>query len=309
VFLFPETKYHRDGPTSSTVRAIEQSSADVKDGLEHYEQPSSSPAQEIGVTSLVGRGSPAKHQFKLIQRPDPRWKSFLVRDIFSPLYVFLFPIIFWAGLNVAGPANLLLFWNLTESAVLSNPPYSWSPGAVGYSNFAFVIGGMLGLVTAGPFSDWVAKQMTKRNNGVREAEMRLPALIPYFITTIIGIVVGGLAYERLWKWQLILVFGYGLTGLSVTTVPTIAIAYAVDCYKPIAGEIMVVATVLKNTGGFAMSYWVPPLAAREGFFSTAMVEFALTVGPMLLAVPLYFFGKRLRKLTRSSAVHRYEAEI
>lgn len=39
--------------------------------------------------------------------------------------------------------------------------------------------------------------MTKRNNGVREAEMRLPAPIPYFITTIIGIVVGGLAYERL----------------------------------------------------------------------------------------------------------------
>jgi MFS family permease len=113
----------------------------------------------------------------------------LVRDIFSPLYVFLF-IIFWAGLNVAGPANLLLFWNLTESAILSNPPYSWSPGAVGYSNFAFVIGGMLGLVTAGPFSDWVAKQRTKRNNGIHEAEMRLPALIPYFITTIIGIVVG-----------------------------------------------------------------------------------------------------------------------
>jgi hypothetical protein len=70
VFLFPETKYHRDGPTSSTVHVSEQSSAgekDVKDGLEHYEQSSSSPAQEIGVTSLVGRGSPAKHQFKLIQ--------------------------------------------------------------------------------------------------------------------------------------------------------------------------------------------------------------------------------------------------
>jgi hypothetical protein len=70
VFLFPETKYHRDGPTSSTIHASEQSSADekdVKDGLEHYEQPSIPPAQEIGVTSLVGRGFPAKHQFKLIQ--------------------------------------------------------------------------------------------------------------------------------------------------------------------------------------------------------------------------------------------------
>lgn len=41
--------------------------------------------------------------------------------------------------------------------------------------------------------------MTKRNNGVCEAEMRLLALIPYFITSIIGIVVGGLAYDRKWK--------------------------------------------------------------------------------------------------------------
>jgi hypothetical protein len=51
------------------MHASEQSSADekgVKDGLEHYEQPSIHPAQEIGVTSLVGRGFPAKHQFKLI---------------------------------------------------------------------------------------------------------------------------------------------------------------------------------------------------------------------------------------------------
>jgi hypothetical protein len=72
---------------------------------------------------------------------------------------------------------------------------------------------------------------------------------------------------------------------------------------------MVVATVLKNTGGFAISYWVPPLGARDGLFAPAMVEFALTIGPMLLAVSLYFFGKRLKQLTRNSAVHRYEAEI
>ena len=57
---------------------------------------------------------------------------------------------------------------------------------------------------------------------------------------------------------------------------------------------MVVATVLKNTGGFAMNYWIPPLGARDGLFTPAMVEFAMTIGPMLSAVPLCFFGKRLK---------------
>lgn len=86
--------------------------------------------------------------------------------------------------------------------------------------------------------------------------------------------------------------------------PTIAIAYAVDCYKPTSGEIIVVATVIKNTCGSVMSYWVMPLAARGGFMVPAMVEFALTIGSMVLGIPIHFFGKRLRRLTRNSSVHR-----
>jgi hypothetical protein len=30
-----------------------------------------------------------------------------------------------------------------------------------------------------------------------------------------------------------------MTGFAVTTIPTIAVAYAIDSYKPISGEIMV----------------------------------------------------------------------
>ncbi len=84
--------------------------------------------------------------------------------------------------------------------------------------------------------------------------MCLPALLPYAILTGIGTVIGGIAYLRSWDWEVICVAGYCFTGLSVTTIPTIAIAYAMDCYKPISGEIMVVATVMKNTCGFGMSY-------------------------------------------------------
>ncbi|KAJ5757371.1 uncharacterized protein N7511_006065 [Penicillium nucicola] len=297
---FPETRFHRDTqPNNSRLESEDLATHAIAkvetEQLESIEQRS----------NVLGTGRPSKSQFKLWQAPEPAWKSFLLRDIISPFRLFLFPIIFWAGLNVAGPANILLFWNLTESGILSAPPYNFSPSSVGYSNFAFVVGGLIGLATAGPFSDWIAVRATERNNGIREAEMRLPALIPYFMFTVIGIVIGGVGYDRLWDWPIVLVVGYGFSGLCVTTVPTIAIAYAVDCYKPISGEIMVVATVIKNTCGFAMSYWVMPLAARRGFIVPAMVEFALTIGPMVLGLPIYFFGKRLRKLTRNSSVHGY----
>ena len=45
--------------------------------------------------------------------------------------LFFYPIIFWAGLIVARPANLLLLWNLTESSLLSGPPYNWNSSQVG----------------------------------------------------------------------------------------------------------------------------------------------------------------------------------
>jgi len=142
--------------------------------------------------------------------------------------------------------------------------------------------------------------------GVREAEMRLPSLCPLLILTVIGSVVGGLAIERNWPWPVFVVFGLGVTGVCLTTVPAIAIAYAIDAYKPVSGEIMVAATVIKNTTGFAMTYWIPPLAARKGYMTPLMVWFTFTVGPMLLALPLYFWGKRLRMATRNSSVHSYD---
>ncbi|RMZ39114.1 hypothetical protein AFCA_006454 [Aspergillus flavus] len=294
VLFFPETKYQRpattlgakavtiDVPTPTTNNEKHNANASIR-------APNDTEVQVPDTNSQNGKGRPSKNQFKLFQKPDPLWKSFLIRDILSPIRACFYPIIFWAGLNVAGPANLLLFFNLTESAVLAAPPYNFS-GAVGYSNFAFFVGGTIGLVTAGPFSDWVADKATRRNRGIREAEMRLPALIPFFITTAIGNVIGGVGYQRQWSWPIILVFGYGLTGLSVTTVPTIAVAYAVDCYKPMAGEIMVVATVVKNTIGFSMSYWVASLGARRGLVAPVMVEFALTLGPYVTWCSVVFLG-------------------
>jgi hypothetical protein len=312
IIFFPETKFHRTLSTGSPV------SEEVKEGstLEKGQSAQVNIANGDKVertmtasTAFVGKGRPNKQDFMLWRSPDGRWKQFLIRDITTPLRAFFYPIIFWAGLLVAGSANLLLLWNMTESSLLSNAPYNWSPSQVGYANFAFAVGGLAGLVSAGPFSDWVAKGATSRNDGVREPEMRLPALIPFVTLTAIGIVIGGLGYQNLWPWESTIILGYGMTGLCVTSVPTIAIAYAIDCYKPISGEIMVVATVLKNTQGFGMSYWVVPLAAEHGFLTVALVQFALLVGACLIGVPMYFFGKSLRRMTKNSKMHQMELLI
>lgn len=210
---------------------------------------------------------------------------------------------------LAGPADLLLLFNLTESGLFAAPPYDWSPSTVGYSNFAFFIGGIVGAFVSGPFSDWLARRATIRNNGIREPEMRLPALIPFVCFFIVSHIVGAVGYQRLWPWQAILVCGFGFSGLAVTSVPAISIAYAIDCYKPISGEIMVVATVLKNVLGFCLSYWVFNIAMRDGFVTVYMIQFAVSMFPVVLTVPLYIWGKSMRRWTKNSMLHRMETMI
>jgi len=255
------------------------------------------------IGSVQGHGRPSKQQWKLWQPINPEWRATLFQDLVSPWLKFFNPIILWAGATTFGSANVLLYFNLNEQ-LLSKPPWNFSPSSMGYANFAFIVGGLMGLSTAGPLSDWVAKKMTQRNGGIREAEFRLPALIPYIIIAIIGIVVGGLALDRRWKWEIILCVGYGATGILTSSIPTIAVAYAVDCYTPIAGDIMVVATVIKNTTGFGLSYWVFDFIARKGVFTATMIQFATCIGPAVCALPLYFFGKKIRRMTRNSNWHK-----
>jgi hypothetical protein len=316
---FPETRFHRGHASASPIsgpiltNGIESSGSESqfeKQAKDAATQDSESSSLDVVTTAIKGR--PSRAQWMPFQKPDPRWKMFVVRDTWTPVKVFLNPVILWAGLMLAGPADMVLFFNLTESPILAAPPSLFAPDQVGYTNFAFAIGALIGLATAGPFSDWVAARATRKNGGLREAEMRLPALLPYMVVTALSIILGGLAYQHQWAWGHIVVWGFGLAGLSVTTVPTIAIAYAIDCYKPISGEIMVVATVCKNFIGFSYSYWIFDLAhtSKDGWITPAMVIFACTMGSAVFAVPLYYgVGKTIRRWTKESDVHRMEEII
>ena len=197
IFTFPETKWQRDTThlhakdTKNTEDKLEMSSDDGTDA------------------NHVGKGKPGKTQFSPLQKPDGAWWKYIVRDVTTPIIVFFNPIVFWAALMLAGPADLLLLFNLTESGLFASPLYGFSPSAVGYTNFAFFVGGVIGVATAGPLSDWVARRSTIRNNGIREAEMRLPALLPFLAFFIISHVVGAVGYTRAWPWQAIIICGFG----------------------------------------------------------------------------------------------------
>jgi hypothetical protein len=84
----PETKFHRAGPSylspqpTRMINTISKKDTEQASS-EHYDVPSSDDS-EGNQHFIVGNGHPSKQQFKLIQRPDSRWKSFLIQDITTP---------------------------------------------------------------------------------------------------------------------------------------------------------------------------------------------------------------------------------
>ena len=189
IFLFPETRRSVEAaPESSSSPTAEKiDPAKLEITTIYVENPSTEDTPVVD--QFLGRGRPSRSQFNIIQAIDRRAVSTILHHIVTPVEIFFFPIVFWAAMTMGAAANALLCVNLTQSQVFSVAPYNFAPSSVGFANFALVVGAILGLATAGPASDWIAMRATIRNGGIREPEMRLPALIPFLIATVVGMTV------------------------------------------------------------------------------------------------------------------------
>ena len=224
---FPETKWHRlhpdelraqgnpvSNPSSEemvgqlmeTTDAEKQSTVQVMPGLSHTATALRDP--------FLGKGKPSKRQFNFFQKnPHPFRSIFL--DLWIPWKLFAFPIVEFASFVVSWSASSFLTLNLTQSEVFAAPPYNFSSQSIGFMNFAILIGAIIGLVTAGPLSDWVSMRATKKNKGIREPEMRLPTMIPYVIIMIIGNFVVAFGYQHQWDWKVRVLDGRYLSRLHI----------------------------------------------------------------------------------------------
>ncbi|EXJ82934.1 hypothetical protein A1O3_06751 [Capronia epimyces CBS 606.96] len=312
VFLNPET---RRAPSTTGTSAEQPGGLQYQQSIDEdktagdmcqVEQQAISSA--IVVDEHLGRGRPSRSQFNIVQPIDPKAvrAGALLLHVLTPVQIFFFPIVFWAAMSMGAAANALLCVNLTQSQALAAPPYNFSPANVGFANFALAAGAVIGLATAGPFSDWVAMRATRRNGGIREPEQRLPALIPFIMASVVGMVIIGVGWDQQWSWKPIIIVGFTLAGVVTVSIPTISITYAIDCYKPISGQIMVTATVAKNTFGFGMTYYINDWAAQSGFTGPFMLLMSMTVGFTLIGMlVLMFYGKTFRRWTKDSRIHSF----
>jgi hypothetical protein len=75
-------------------------------------------------------------------------------DLWIPWKLFVFPIVEFSAFVVSWSCSSFLTINLTQAQNFLAPPYLYNSEEIGFFNFAILIGALIGLFTAGPFSDW-----------------------------------------------------------------------------------------------------------------------------------------------------------
>ncbi|KAJ4168713.1 hypothetical protein NW754_010641 [Fusarium falciforme] len=266
IFGFPETMFSRDETTEGQSIPPETSSKVLE--VEHQEkQKPNDDSNESQFNAdgdpCLGKGKPSRQQWKLFQPNASTFRSVLY-EVWIPWKLFTFPIVLFASFVVSWSCSFILILNLTQTQVFSAPPYNMSSQNIGFTNFSLFVGALIGLATAGPFSDWVSSRATARNNGIREPEMRLPAMIPYVLIMAFGHIITAIGYQYKWPWQVIVVLGYSTAGIQVAALPSISSTYAVDSYKPVAGSLFVAITVNKNLWGYGMGKFITPWTEADG---------------------------------------------
>ncbi|KAL9024926.1 MAG: hypothetical protein Q9196_006154 [Gyalolechia fulgens] len=325
MFAFPETRWQRS-PDLRTPRPPLRTEKTKEATLETTELSppaelrTPSPEDEEKVKTGVLKGQPRNSQFRLYTiAPDPI--RGLVQDFLAPLKLLAFPIVIFAALIVSWSASSFLMVNLTQAHAFSEAPYNYSAQQIGLFNLAIVAGQLIGMATVGPIIDRISMRATKGNHGIREAEMRLPAMIPYVLIMMLGNFIVGFGYDHGWDWkvssmvlkmrfhktdlrcQAIVIVGYSCAGIQVAALPAIASTYAIDSYKPATGSIFVTITVVKNLWGYGLSKFVTEWSQADGYLAPVMTNMCLSVLWCLLGILFWWKGQKLRYWTRHSRVH------
>lgn len=210
------------------------------------------PADREGQVSSAYLRKSYRQKLKLWGFRAPGQPNTFVKDAILPFTLVQFPAMVFAGLLVGSILSWFNVVNGTVALILGEPPYNFSADMLGVVYVSCVIGVSVGCFLSGHLSDWIARYMARRNNGVREPEHRLwLAVIPMVIHPVGCILYGvGAAHHVHWVG---VVFGLGMICVCLPMGSSVAFNYIMDCYKEVAAEGIVTSILFRNTMGKFLS--------------------------------------------------------
>lgn len=189
-----------------------------------------------------------------------------------------------------------LAFNYTFPLKIVAPPYNWPQTSSGL----IAVGNAVGYFLAIPLtfsSDRLAAYLTRKNNGIREAEMRLWVLFIPMLIAPAGLLLYGLTAQRNLHWMGYFA-GVAMVNWSAYFYFSFTLAYAVDSYTANTSEMLIAMNLGKQAISFGMGLYLLDWILQRGY---AVVIGGIFVAVLLannLAVFIFvFFGKKIRILT------------
>ncbi|KAI0116650.1 MFS general substrate transporter [Hypoxylon sp. NC0597] len=291
-FLFvEETSYDREAHKNSDVPPG-HSDETISSSLEKpdeaiIEQAAVTPDRKTYLETLRpwGRIDPEVHALTLM------WRSFTY---------FLIPQVLWVVTSFGTIIGLgALAFNYVFPIKITAPPYNWPESSSGVQS----LGSLLGFILALPFtssSDRLAGYLTRKNNGIREAEMRLGVMLPAMVIGPAGLVVYGLTAQFNLHW-IGYFFGSGLASFGGYFYYCFTLAYAVDSYNSNTSEMLIAINVGKQAVSFGLGFGVLDWVMEHGYASIIAGAFGgVFLANNLMLILFMLRGKQIRQFMSRS---------
>jgi hypothetical protein len=301
-FVVEETTYHRIPPQPQAPNGIHSSSEGEKAMAAAEEQVEHVPIIPKRKTFLQTL------KFWGVWEKDSEFFMMMVRSF----TYFLVPHVLWVvttyGMFPLSSCSLLslltagvginiglgaLTFNYIFPIKITQPPYNWSQLNSGLISLGSLIGYALG-VPFTPTSDMLAARLTRRNDGIREAEMRLGVMLPVMLVGPAGLVIFAFAAERDLHW-IAYFAGVVSSAFSSYFYFTFTLAYAIDSYAANTSEMLIAMNLGKQAISFGMGVDLLKWVTDNGY--TVMI--AGVFGTLLLVnnlalIVFMVWGKRIR---------------
>lgn len=285
-FVVEETTYHRPTPNVAP-----QGSSIMESG----EKP------EVA-TSEVAAAIPPRKTFIETLKFWGTWEKdspFFLMMIRSFSY-FAIPHVFWVittyGIYIGLGA---LTFNMTFPLKITAPPYNWSQLNSGLITISTIVG--YGL--AFPFtssSDRLAARLTRKNNGIREAEMRLGVMLPAMLLAPAGLILYGFSAQKNLHWICYFI-GVAMNQFASYFYFTFTLAYAIDSYNSNISEMLIAMNLGKQAISFGMGINLLNWILEHGYVvMIAGVFCGIVLANNLTVIVFMLYGKRIRKFMHST---------
>ena len=302
-FFLPETTYARGLEVGVTAGDVERSDIAGEDGklpqIENVENAENSPQTQSQIADRPGEPFKMSQNLWFIRHPHVNYQNNWFRCFVRPFQFFLSPTVLWASLAYSVTAGAFTAIGVCVPQLTQGPPYNFNTGAQGLFGLSALVGVFLGGTIGSKIVDTVNERAEKkrfRRGADHKPEERIIMLILPFITGGTGLVMYGVTIQKGLPWIAPSV-GYTMFSFGLAILGSITFSYIVDSYLVRSGEALVFNNMLRAVVSFGFTSFMPKWIVKVGPAEAYSVLAAINWGVVLIAIPVYIYGPRLRKMT------------